>query len=72
MMANWVKRTRSKTKGFDSFHAFRRCAIMLLHESMARAERQATAIGGSFMIARKVGENRRDGENVEDWLQDRL
>jgi hypothetical protein len=50
----------------------RRCAIMLLHESMARAERQATAIGGSFMIARKVGENRRDGENVEDWLQDRL
>lgn len=59
MMANWVKRTRSKTKGLDSFHALRRCAMTLLHESMARAERQAIAMGGSFIVAKKVSWNAR-------------
>lgn len=59
MMTNCVKRTRSKTKGFDSFHALRRCAITLEHESIASAERQATAIGGSFISG---GKNVRVGE----------
>lgn len=55
MKANWKNRTRSKTKGLDSLHAFSRCAMTFEQESIARAERQATAIGGSF-IGAKVGE----------------
>lgn len=64
MMANCVKRTRSKTKGLDSFHALRRCAMMLLQESITSAERQAVAIGGSFMMAKRKSV-RTSGEVVE-------
>jgi len=52
MKANWKKRTWSNTKGLDSFHALSRCAITFEQESMARAERHATAIGGSFIVRR--------------------
>jgi hypothetical protein len=49
MKANWRKSTRSNTKGLESLHAFRRWAMTFEQESMARAERHATAIGGSFI-----------------------
>jgi hypothetical protein len=58
MKANWRKRVRSNTKGLDSFHAFSRCAMTFEQESIARAERQATAMGGSFMMRRMTGRGR--------------
>lgn len=58
MKANWKKRTRSKTKGLDSFHAFNRCAMTLEQLSMARADRHATAMGGSFIVAAGISSKR--------------
>jgi len=69
MKANWKKSTRSKTKGLDSFQALRRWAIILEQESMARAERQATAMGGSFIAGSGVGGRRLVRDGAEDERQ---